>query len=164
MTPADALATGRGSAATAPLPDGGLLLAGGQGASGALAGLEIVDAGLGHADPWRPRIDRVDASATFPVLLAHGATVTVGGARFRGRSPGGGGTLRSGDAESPIVTLLGPLGSGTEHETRIPARRFASGTELDFVAPSAGAIPGGHYALRVVVNGMPSAARIVRLP
>ena len=164
------LGTARGNHLSLLLPDGRVLASGGQNGSGPVATAEAFDPGLDFASEWQPVLTSIGGSAGFPVPLGYGASVTVAGLRFRGVSEAGSGVGASSPADVPIVTLTGPCGGGsgerdasTGRVVTLPATSW-SGTSLVFTTPTASGVTPGHYLLRVTVAGIPSAARIVRLP
>jgi hypothetical protein len=152
------------------LPDGRVLVTGGLGSS-TLSSCELFDPGKGFADDWRPFIQAVHGNSTFPASLTYSTNITIHGARLRGLTEGGGGGRNDSSGDVPVVVLVGPLGgeggrsqSGPGRTVLTPASAFEDGKTLLFRTPPASAIGKGHYLLRVVVNGIPSIARIVHLP
>ncbi len=172
------LATPRGFHAATVTADGSVLAAGGlMSGTGYVASAEVFDLGRGAPDTSRPLVGTVAGSAAFPVTLSYGATVAVTGARFRGVSEASGGHTGSSPTDAPIVVLAGPLGgasgfleSGPGETRLLPLAGPPTDTALSFTTPvqwgglNPTGLGPGFYRLRVVVNGIPSEARIVRFP
>jgi hypothetical protein len=164
------LANRREGHAATLMPDGRVLVTGGQGTT-TLASCELYDPGKAFADEWRPHVVAVHGNSTFPAGLPYSTIVSVDGARLRGSGESGGGSANASAADVPVVMLVGPIGgeggrsqSGAGRTFLLPATAFAGGTVLNFRTPASSAIGKGYYMLRVVVNGVPSIARIVHLP
>ncbi|MCI0341961.1 MAG: IPT/TIG domain-containing protein [Planctomycetales bacterium] len=177
-TSTGALATGRGFHTASPLPDGSVLAVAGLAAGATyLASAEVFDEGRGSADSWRPLVSAVGGVTQFPVAMSYGATVAVTGAKFRGVSEAGAGGTQSSPADLPLVELVGPLGyaTGYMNSDAGQVRRLAlvgAHSDTAFTVQTPGqwspinltGIGPGAYTLRVIVNGVPSVARIVRFP
>ena len=136
------------------LPNGKVLVAGGQSDGGAaLAGAELYDTGLGFNAAWRPLLD----SATSPLTI--GGALTAGGAGWRGvgfTEAAGGGT-NSSDTNYPLLQLYRMDNAQT---LWLPTESF-SATALTSL-PVAG-YPQGHALATVFVNGVPSQAKMIRV-
>jgi predicted GH43/DUF377 family glycosyl hydrolase len=165
------LSSKRGHQLGVMLPSGKVLAIGGE-TSGAvrLATCEVFDP-AGALDAWKPSIATINGSSSFPLTVAPGGTLSVTGARFRGISAGGGGHRMSGPADFPLVRLIrmpgsslhGPLNQGGGQQWTLPATGWADGMALSAPLPPPAETPGGYYLLSVIVNGIPSEARTLRI-
>ncbi|MCI0340351.1 MAG: IPT/TIG domain-containing protein [Planctomycetales bacterium] len=167
------LATPRSGHHTMTRPDGSVLVLGGRAIVGGssvvnVATAEVFEEAPGATGARRPFVATVAGSSAFPVPLAPGSVVTLTGSGFRGDSEASAGGTAGSAADTPVLHLEGPLGGGSVPggglRITLTGSGFAGGGSLSFTVPSSGAIPRGHYFLRVTVNGIPSEARIVRLP
>ncbi len=129
------------------LPNGKVLLTGGQNNGGPLSGAELYDVGLGFSSSWQPQI----AMLTSPLTL--GGSLVITGSQFRGISEGSGGDGQDSPGDYPLVQVRSvesglTLWLAGANGTTWSANSFAS-------APVSGLAAG--YALATVfVNGIPS--------
>ncbi len=126
----------------------------------AVSGLtaELYDPGLGEASTWRPVITAVNTSSTFPVTLNYGSNVSISGFRFLGIS----------GKSYPQIRLMGCsstsaiMNSSLHRHFRLSAFNVTE-TSLEFTLPPSTNNPPGYYLLFVVVNGIPSWGKIVKV-
>ncbi|WP_312305570.1 kelch repeat-containing protein, partial [Pulveribacter sp.] len=135
------MGVGRENGSAHLLPDGDVLLTGGfaqQPATTFYASVEryTPDVPAGPA----PVVNAV------PLLQRHGAALTLTGAGFTGALGASTPQLHLQRVGNGAITLWGP----------------ASHTDASFTSPPLGALPAGLYMARVVVDGVPSAAALVR--
>jgi hypothetical protein len=141
------LTTARSSHTATLLPNGKVLVAGGE-SGGSSA--ELYDVGLGFSAYWQPQI------ATFTSPLGLGSSVVLTGSQFRGISEGSGGNSRDSPGDYPVVQLLSLV-----NEQTVFVLPTNWSTSLFRSAPVTG-FPGGYALATVFVNGIPSTSSILR--
>ena len=134
------------------LPNGKVLVAGSNGASGWLASAELYDVGLGFNASWQPQI----TSVTSP--LCSGASLALTGSQFRGVSEGSGGNnCQNSPADYPVVQLRS-LGND-----QILFPLAASWSSNSFRSLPVTGLPIGYALVTVFVNGIPSPSSIINI-
>jgi hypothetical protein len=135
---------------TTLLPNGKILVAGGEDSSfGPIPSAEIYDAGLGFSTSWQPVLNPVPGS----VPLASALTVT--GTGFRGISGGSCGNAQDSSADYPVVQLRSLQ---TDQIIYAPS---ASWTSNSFTSAPVSGLPVGQALVTVFVNGIPGTSAIV---
>ena len=137
------------------LPNGKVLVAGGENNSGALPNAELYDVGLGFSPSWQPLITSV-----HPLLdTTNGRSVIViSGSKFRGISEGSGGNeAQDSPADYPVMQLLSLANS----QTMFLSPGLWSGNLYESIPASN--FPSGYALVTAFVNGIPSAGNIVNL-
>jgi uncharacterized protein (TIGR03382 family) len=142
-----AMTTARSGSATL-LPDGKLLVAGGYGGfpAGALTSADLFDEGRGALPSAVPTI------TSGPGRVLTSGVATLGGTLFRGISEGSSGTTQSSAADHPLVQLQAADGATVSWA---PVSTY---TETSLTTAVSTAFPPGPAWVRVVVNGVASAA------
>ncbi|MGQ0505908.1 MAG: hypothetical protein ACT4TC_11380 [Myxococcaceae bacterium] len=134
----------RDSQVAALLPDGSVLLAGGTGASGAVANVDIFDEGRGALAAYTPVLSSISASGTSVSLL---------GRHFFGHNAGGGGNALSTQTNFPLLVFRSVENGET---TLIPT---ADWTDVSATATLPATLKTGMYRASVVVNGVASSSQ-----
>jgi hypothetical protein len=114
-----------------------------------VASAELHDEGISYPDARRPLI------SSAPTTLVEPATITVTGSGFRGDFEGSGGSFNSSSTNMPVLQVQ-----------RLDNDQFAtvgatSWSDTSFASAAVSGLPTGHYRLRVIANGIPSADRIL---
>jgi N-acetylneuraminic acid mutarotase len=146
-TPTGSLAVARRFHTATLLLNGEVLAAGGQNGS-YVSSAEVYDVGLGFAPSWQPQI------GTFTSLLSVGATLTVGGSRFRGISEGSMGNTQDSPADYPLVQLRS---LANEQTTFPPSMNWSVNSSISEPLRS---FPPGYLLITVFVNGIPSTSSV----
>jgi hypothetical protein len=133
------------------LPDGKVLVAGGNMGSGVLANAELYDAGLGYSNSWQPRI----ASLTSPLGLGNSLVIT--GSQFRGISEGSYGNSQDSSTDYPLVQLRNIANGQTVFllTTNWSTNSFTSLPVWNF--------PPGYALATVFVNGIQSTSSVINI-
>ena len=148
---ASPLSTARNQHTATLLPNGKVLVAGGQGDSGSLSSAELYDVGLGFSASWQPQI----ATVTSPLTL--GSSLVLTGSQFRGISEGSGGNTQDSPADYPVVQLRS---LGNEQTLFLLSTSWSTNSFSS--APVTG-LPSGYALVTVFVNGIPSPAGIFNI-
>jgi hypothetical protein len=98
-TATDALSAARYLHTATLLPNGKVLVVGGQNSSGVLSSAGVYDIGLGFSASWQPQI------TTFTSPLGLGGSLTLTGSRYRGISTASGGNSQDSSSDYPVVQL-----------------------------------------------------------
>jgi hypothetical protein len=139
----------RGSLA-ALLPDGELLVVGGEVIAGDARSVEIFSE-LGSM-PWRPRLEPIAE------LLVPSARATLGGRDLAGASEGSSGYWESSATNHPVLIARR---LGTPLTRVLPVKRF-SATRVELELPAE--LPVGLWAVRAAVSGVSSEEQLARVP
>ena len=133
------------------LPNGKVLLAGGENITGAPMTAELYDVGLGYTNSWQPQI----TSVTSPLNL--GDSLIVAGTRFRGIAEGSSGNSQDSSADYPLVQLrrLDNEQTVVLLTTNWSTNSFASTPVWNF--------PAGPALATVFVNGIQSTSAVVNI-
>lgn len=115
---------------------------------------EAFDPGLGFSDARRPIISSATVSATAPIQLV------LTGSGFRGDSEASSGTSASSSSGYPLVMLQRVDNQQIFYV--LPASNWQWSDAVFFSAPLSG-LPSGHYRVTVVVNGIPSVAKLISI-
>jgi hypothetical protein len=135
-----------------PLLDGRVLIAGGYGGDGAVAEAEMYHDGVQVEEAWRPVLD------ASPDQVALGRPLALTGSGLTGVSSASGGNgVRDSSSGYPVVLLSSLVNEALQVVP--PAGSGWSEGGLETV-PLEG-LPPGHALLSVIVNGVPSRARMV---
>jgi hypothetical protein len=151
-TPTGSLNSARESHTATLLPNGKVLVAGGDGSGAFLSSAELYGVGLGFNAAWQPQI----AAVTSP--LTNNAGLTLTGGDFRGVSEGAGGNGgQDSPADYPVVQLrrLDSEQSAFLLCTNWQTNSFTSGPVSRLAL--------GWAMATVFVNGIPSASSLLRL-
>jgi len=143
------LALARVSFITALLPNGKILVAGGQDTNFLVtATSELYDIGLGFAESSRPQM------TTVPSPLILGNSLSLTGSKFRGVSEasGGNGTQNS-PSDCPVVQLRS-IGDG-----RVLSLSSTNWQTNSYTSLPIANFPLGHALATMFVNGIPSESR-----
>jgi sugar lactone lactonase YvrE len=154
-TSAGALAAGRSDAVGTVLPSGKVLVVGGSAWSAVLASAELFDEGRGAQPGWTPSL------TSAPARAAAGSTMAVGGTLFTGIGEGSSGNTQSSPTSYPLLELQAVDGGDIWFANTPP---FSGSTTFGATSATVGvpgAITPGPYLARVVVGGVPSAAKPV---
>jgi hypothetical protein len=146
------LKTAREAHAVNLLPNGKLLVAGGDGSGFSYPpNAELYDAGLANSNKWQPQI----TFFTSPINL--GSSVAVTGTQFRGIAEGSSGNSQDSSADYPLLQLrsiesgqtvfLSSTNWGTNSFTSLPVWNF----------------PPGYALATVFVNGIQSTSSIINI-
>jgi N-acetylneuraminic acid mutarotase len=146
-----AMVTARREHTATLLPNGKVLIVGGQGFAGILASAELYDVGLGFNAAWKPQI----ANITSPLIL--GGSLELSGTGFCGLSGSSGGYFQDSSSDFPVVQLRS-LDSG---QTLFTAPTIWS--ENSYVSSPVTGMPSGWAMATVFVNGIPSTSNIINL-
>jgi N-acetylneuraminic acid mutarotase len=149
---AGSMSTGRWAHAAALLPNGKVLISGGNAEAGTFfSSAELFDPGLGFTDSWQPSI----TSITSPLSLGNSLVVT--GAQFRGISSASGGNSQDSSTDHPLVQLRNIESGQTTflHCTNWSATSFASVPVWNF--------PPGYALATVFVNGIAGTSSILNI-
>ena len=145
------LATARDLHTATLLPSGKVLIAGGwTTTSGALAGAEFYDVGLGFSSAWQPQI------ATAPSTLAPGSRLVLSGSLFQGISQASGGNGQDSSSNYPVVQLRS---LGNSQVAFLPVDPTAGWSDTAFTSTKVTGFPSGPALVTVFTNGIPSAAK-----
>jgi hypothetical protein len=151
-TTSGAVTTARILHTTTLLPSGKLLIAGGQDFNfNLLSSAELYDAGLGFSAAWQPQI----AAATSPLSL--GSSLSITGSRLRGISEASCGSSQDSASDYPVVQLRSLQ---TDQILFVASTSWSAGS---VVSAAVNGLPLGHALATVFVNGIPSAATIIRI-
>lgn len=151
-----AMASGRHAFSLVSLADGSVLAVGGR---SDVTTCERFDEGRGPAGSWRPALASVAGSSAFPVALPLGSPVVCAGTRLA--AGGDGATVV--EIEGPVAGTCGATDRGDGRRLTLALWRSTPG-EVGVVTPPPGSVPPGLYRLRATVGGIPSEAKLVRLP
>jgi len=150
-TPTANMNVNRENNGTTLLPDGRVLVAGGDYYGNALSSTEVYDVGLTSNNSWRPQI----ASITSPLNL--GAALTLTGSGFRGISGASGGNGQDSPTDYPLVQLRN-IQSG--QATFLLASNWSTNS---FTSLPVWNFPPGQALATVFVNGISSTSSIVNI-
>ena len=151
-TPAGVLATAREFHTASLLPNGRILVAGGEDSSfGPITGAELYDVGLGFSSSWQPVLSSV------PAAVEQGGALVISGSRFRGISGGSCGNAQDSPGDSPSVQLRSLQ---TDRMIFFPPSTWSSNS---FTSIPINGLPIGHALVTVYVNGIPSTSGIIRI-
>ena len=151
------------------LPSGKVFVAGGH--PGPLSTCELYDS-VGAVPPGsRSVVTSVNGSTSFPVGVASGSAIVLAGSGFRGISEASGGACGRNSASDHPVVLLRGLGSrdgngwggADERIWVLSATGWSAGTGASVLLPPAAGVGDGQYLLFVLVNGIPSEGRALRI-
>ena len=135
------------------LPNGKVLVAGGDGSSGVLASAELYDVGLGFVRPdWQPQI----TTATSPLVL--GSSLMLTGSRFQGISQASGGNFQDSSTNYPVVQLRAIDNSQVAF---LPVDPIAGWSDTTFTSTPVNNFPPGPALVTVFTNGIPSDSKYV---
>ncbi|MBI4244400.1 MAG: hypothetical protein HY606_09950 [Planctomycetes bacterium] len=147
---------------------GKMMAIAGYNGSSTLKTIELYDYIGTIASSTQPTITDVNASSSFPVSITRGASTTVTGTNFKGKTEGSFSRFGSSATNFPIVLLQRITSQSGYHTGQADDRIFTTsttgweaGTSLTFTAPSTLHL-NGHYVLTIVVNGIPSTGKIVK--
>ncbi|MDP3227902.1 MAG: choice-of-anchor U domain-containing protein [Acidovorax sp.] len=140
-SPAGSMAVGRENGTANLLPDGDVLMAGGYSSNPSLTFYASVEF-YTLAVPAGP-VPVVDA---LPLLQRAGTALAFTGTGFTGATGTSTPQLQLQRAENGAISTFAP----------------ASHTDTSFTSGAVGTLPAGLYMARVLVDGVPSAARLVR--
>ena len=143
--------TARGSHTATLLPNGKVLVAGGDCSYTAVANAELYDVGLGFSASWQPQV------ATFTSPLCLGRSLKFTGSGFRGVSEGASGSDggQNSPADHPVVQLRS---LGNEQTTFLLGTGWQTNS---FTSAPVSGLPGGYVLATVYVNGIPSTGSIL---
>jgi N-acetylneuraminic acid mutarotase len=146
------LSIARNFSLTSLLPNGKVLVMGGQGTNyGCLSSAELYDPGLGFNESWRPQIASI-------VLPGPAAALNVGGSGLRGMSEASSGNSQDSPADYPVLELMSVNSGQVVFLT-------ATNWSADSVAsPPASSLPPGYLLGTIFVNGIPSVGQIFKVP
>jgi hypothetical protein len=151
-TPNPPLAVKRGSHTATLLPNGKVLITGGRTNGGSFLALgptvsaELYDPGLGFSNSWQPQISSPISS------LGLGGTLAISGLRFRGIGGASGGTTQDSPTDFPVLQIQ------AVENGQIAFLPSVSWTTNSFTSAALTNFPVGYAFVRIVVNGIPSAA------
>jgi hypothetical protein len=133
------------------LPNGKVLVTGGNDSAGSLASTELYDAGLGYTNARQPQITAI----TAPLNL--GSSLVITGSQFRGISGGSGGNSQDSSTDYPLVQLRSIESGQTVFllTTNWSTNSFTSLPVWNF--------PPGYALATVFVNGIQSTSSIVNI-
>ena len=150
--PAGVLVTAREYHTTTLLPNGKVLVAGGDDSSFApTASAEEFDIGLGFSPSWQPTL------STVPATVNLGGDLAVSGTRFRGISGGSCGNTQDSPSDTPGLQLRSLQ---TDQQVFVSASAWTSNS---FTSGPISGLPAGHVLATIYVNGIPSSSAIIRL-
>jgi uncharacterized repeat protein (TIGR03803 family) len=134
------------------LPNSAVMLVGGQNSLGGnLSSVEFFDAGLNFSNSWQPQITSLNSP------LAPASNLQLAGLRFRGISEGASGNTQNSSADHPVVQLRS-IESG-----QVTMLQSGNWTATSFASMPVGGFPVGYAYATMFVNGIPSAASIIRI-
>jgi uncharacterized delta-60 repeat protein len=135
------------------LPNGKVLVVGGWAGGGPLSSTELYDMGLGFMPTWQPTLSTV----TSPITVGQAITATGTGWRGYGHTEASGGGYNSSATNYPLVQLYRLDNAQT---LWLPTSIF---TETALTTLPLSGYAAGHSLATVFVNGIPSAAQIIRV-
>ena len=134
------------------LPNGKVLVAGGEGSTNSLASAELYNVGLGFRASWQPQL----AMVTSP--LVPGVGLAISGSGFRGVSEASGGdSSQDSPADYPVVQLR-----SVESGQTLFLLCASWSANLFKSAPVLG-LPSGWTLATVFVNGIPSSSSLLQI-
>lgn len=131
------------------LPNGKVLIAGGEWYGGATAALH--DARLDHSEARRPSV-----SSATPVLCQPG-NLSMAGFGFAGDSEASGGGTNSSPSNAPLLRLQRV---DSDQVAFASPQTFSHST---FFSTTLDDLPSGHYRASIFANGIPSIERVVEV-
>jgi hypothetical protein len=156
------LSTERSSATATLLPNGKVLVAGGQTTNGPIvSSAELYDVGLGFDPAWQPLLTNIS-----PSTVPNGSALTASGSRFKGISEASGGNgVQNSSSNYPLVQLL----SLTNEQTLfLPVDAMAGWSDSSFTSQpltimtvTSSGFPVGYALATVFTNGIPSQSQFV---
>ncbi len=158
--PLPSMAEARVQPATVVLPDGRVLVSGGDSknhyGSGELTGVtsaEVLDLWPGVVESWRPVI------STWPSSLSMPGAFTLMGTGFRGgaEASGGNGALNS-SADAPSVLLRRVEGGLARW---VPSSSTSDWSSTRFPSAAVSGLPSGAYRATLFASGRPSISRAI---
>ena len=154
-SPAGSLATARAGHSASVLANGALVLAGGSGSGGYLAGAELHQTALGYPSGVQPTITAV------PTSLLLGASIAITGTQLTGISEASGGNGVQNSASNTPIVVLQRVDNGQRVWPGTSAGSSTSSTSVT-TASITGMAPGPAW-LTVYANGVPSNAVAVTI-
>jgi large repetitive protein len=148
---AGAMNTARDSHTATLVPNGKVIVTGGENLNGGVSNGELYDVGLGFNASWQPEI----ATVTSPLSL--GSSLVITGSQFRGISGGSSGNTQDSPADYPVVQLRS-IESGQAMfllSTNWQTNSFTSLPVWNF--------PPGYALATVFVNGIPSTGSVLNI-
>ena len=158
--PTGSLFTARSRHTATLLPNGKVLVAGGNNGP-ALSSAELYDPGLGFDPGWQPLLTMVS-----PSILPSGSELTASGSQFKGISEASGGNgAENSSSNYPLVQLLS---LANEQTLFLPVDAITGWSDISFTSTpitvmttSSSGFPIGYALVTVFTNGIPSQSRFV---
>jgi hypothetical protein len=145
------MTTGRTDHSATLLPNGKILILGGDSPAGYQKSADLYDVGQGISEGRRPVIVSLSTSGT---------ALNITGSNFRGDSEGSNGKPSSSASNYPLLRLQR---LDNDHTFFLPPDAATSWSASSFISRSQDGLPSGYYLASIITNAIPSMATMVSL-